>query len=287
MASHDDMPHVTIPLAAVAWMLLAALGFAAMGTAVKAVSDDVEPVEVVFWRSVVSLVVALFAGRQAGADLWGVNRRAHVVRGLTGVGAMICYFTAITRLPVLGDAVLLTYLSPLLVASISRSALGEVPPPRVWAALLLGLVGVAIVVGPQGRLDPVGVAAGLSAAVLAAGAYTSVRVLTRTDSSHTIVLWFSAICVAVTSLGFLDGGADLSRRTVLLLGAIGGIGTLAQYALTRAYAQAEAARVSVFAYATPVFAYLLGLALLAEVPPVTSLVGAAVVVLAGVLAARP
>ncbi len=267
-------------------MLLAALCFAALGTAVKAVSGAVDPIEVVFWRSAVSLVLAALVGWRAGADLRGVNHRGHLVRGLTGVGAMICYFTAISRLPVTGDAVLLTYLSPLLVASLSRRALGEVPPARVWFALVVGLLGVAIVVGPQGHLDPLGVAAGLMAALLSASAYVSVRVLTRTDQSHTIVVWFSAISMAIAALGFLDGAAPLTPRTAALLLAVGGFGVVAQHALTRAYAAAEAARVSVFAYATPVLAYLLGLALLAEVPPLTSVLGAGVVVLAGILAAR-
>lgn len=263
-----------------AWMLCAALGFASMGVLVKAVSDEIAVVEIVFWRSLVALVVAGALGRGAGARLAGTNRRMLVGRGVVGVGSMLLYFTAIDLLPV-GDAVLLTYLSPLFVASFSRRALGEQPSGRVWASLGLGLLGVIVVVGPEGSLDPLGVASALLGAVLAAAAYVSVRLLTRTDDDHTIVAWFSGVAMVVTSVGFLDGWTPPIGRIGAGVLAIGLVGTGAQYALTRAYATSEAARVSVYAYATPVLAYILGLLALGEVPGPRSIAGALIVVLAG------
>lgn len=265
------------------WMLVAAAGFASMGVLVKAISDRVDAGEIVFWRGLVSLVPALLIAWWTGARLGGVNRRMHLVRGVVGVASMIAYFSAIHRLPV-GDAVLLTYLSPLFVASFSRRVLGERPPQRVWISLGVGLLGVAVVVGPEGGLDPVGVGLGLLAAVLAAAAYVSVALLTRTDDTPTIVAWFSATSVVVTSGSFLDGYTAPVGSIGAALLAIGAIGFAAQYALTRAYATTEAARVAVVAYATPVIAYVLGLAALGEVPPWTSIVGAGLVVAAGVAA---
>jgi drug/metabolite transporter (DMT)-like permease len=153
----------------------------------------------------------------------------------------------------------------------------------VWGALLLGFAGVALVVGPTGSWEPIGVvAAGLSA-VCAACAYVAVSILTRTDTTASVVFWFSVWCVVWTAPGLLHGGA--TEVPWHLIG-IGVFGTGGQWALTQAYASAPASRVAVFAYATPLFAYLLGAVRLGEVPPPRTVVGALVVVLAGALATR-
>lgn len=132
-----------------------------------------------------------------------------------------------------------------------------------------------------------GVGLALLAAFFAADAYLAIRVLTRTDHPLAIVFWFSAIGALGGAVGYLDGAAPLSSRALAELVAIGLTGTLAQWAMTEAYASAPAAQVAVFSYATPVLAYLSGAFWLGEAPPWTSLVGAAVVVFAGWIAARP
>ncbi|MEQ1569055.1 MAG: EamA family transporter, partial [Myxococcota bacterium] len=100
-------------------MLVASAMFAGMGALVKHTAAlGVPPLEIVAWRSAITGVcVGVWAWR-AGVPLRPVNARMQLVRGLVGVCSMGLYFTAIARLP-LGDAVLLTYLSPLLVGAMS------------------------------------------------------------------------------------------------------------------------------------------------------------------------
>jgi drug/metabolite transporter (DMT)-like permease len=239
----------------------------------------------VFWRSLASAVLLLPIVLSRPAEFRPREPGMHFVRGAIGVGSMACYFTAIHRLP-LGDAVLLTYLSPVLVALVSRRALGETPPRAVWAALVLGIAGVALVVGPRGELDPIGVLAALASAALSAAAMVSLRVLTRTDSSVSIVFWFGVVGAALASVSLLDGVGPMPAGAWMLLAALALFGTLAQWLLTQAYASADAARVSIYGYATPVFAYVCGLLALREVPPLTSLAGTVLVALAGGLVSR-
>src|SRR5262245_58132214 len=105
-------------------MLAASAGFALMGTVVKAVPDSIAVWELVFFRSLASAVLLLPLVAARPTDFRPHNPVMHAVRGIVGIGSMGCYFTAIDRLP-LGDAVLLTYLSPIIVATVSRRALGE------------------------------------------------------------------------------------------------------------------------------------------------------------------
>ena len=68
------------------------------------------------------------------------------------------------------------------------------------------------------------------------------------------------------------------------LAAVGLCAAFAQLLMTKAYAVSDAARVSVFAYATPVLAYVLGRAVLAEAIGVRGAVGCSLLALAGLLA---
>jgi len=95
-----------------------------------------------------------------------------VVHGVVGVAAMQwTYFVAIDRLPV-GLALLLEFQAPILVALWARFVQHERVRARIWAGLALawGGLGVATGVwrGTGAGLDPVGVLAGLGAAVCVA-----------------------------------------------------------------------------------------------------------------------
>ncbi len=263
------------------WMLTASVCFAGLGVLVKLTAPVVGAPQVAFWRGLMSMLLVPFIARATGGTLAIHNVRAHLARGVFGLIAMLLYFTAIERLPFLGDAVVITFLSPMLVAGIARPILGERASARVWAALLLGFVGVALVVGPTGSWETVGLLAAGGSAVFAACAYVAVSVVTRTDTTASVVFWFSVWCVVWTAPSLLHGGAT---EVPLRLIGVGVLGTAGQWSLTQAYGSAPASRVAVFAYATPVFAYLLGAFQLGEIPPPRTAVGALVVVLAGALA---
>lgn len=91
--------------------------------------------------------------------------------GLLGVaGAQTMYFVAVSRLPV-GIAMLLEFTSPLLVALWIRFVRGTALPAKAWAGTAVALLGLAMVaqVWDGLRLDVLGVLAGITAAMCAAG----------------------------------------------------------------------------------------------------------------------
>lgn len=94
--------------------------------------------------------------------------------GLTGFFLVpMLYFVAIDRLPV-GIGLLFEYTAPLLVALWARFGRHQRVRSRLWAGIALALAGLACVAQVWGggrALDPIGVAAGLGAAVLLAVYY--------------------------------------------------------------------------------------------------------------------
>jgi drug/metabolite transporter (DMT)-like permease len=210
-----------------------------------------------------------------------------VLRGVTGTGSMACYFLAISRLP-LGDAVMISYASPIVVALLSPWILGERPVPGLWGALGLGFAGVALVAGPRFEGDALGVGAALATAVFAGLAYIYVRESARTERSDTIVFWFCGIGSMITAPTLWPSPTIPSVSGQLALLGVGLLGLLAQLAMTRAYALGDAATISLYSYLTPVFAAGLAALTLGEPVGWRTIAGTALVAAAGAWASsRP
>ena len=131
----------------------------------------------------------------------------------------------------------------------------------------------------------VGVLSGLASALLSAFAYLGVRRLSRTDPAPTVVLWYSVVAMLVAALS-LPGHwiTPVGGKLWLGLAGVGGFAGLAQLLMTEAYAAAGAAEISVYSYATPVLAYLLGNLFLKESPGWSGIAGTTLLVLAGLTA---
>ncbi|MFN7973113.1 MAG: DMT family transporter [Acidobacteriota bacterium] len=145
---------------------------------------------------------------------------------------------------------------------------------------------MACVAGPFGEVRGKGVAVALASAFLSAFAYVSVKHLARTDPPETIVVWFSAWATLIAGALALPALVVPDRRQLAWLVVTGVAAGCAQLLMTRAYAAGDAARISVYGYATPVVAYALGQIVLRERPGLLGIAGTALVVAAGILVSR-
>ena len=149
------------------------------------------------------------------------------VYGVAGVGLVqVSYFVAIERLPI-GLALLLEYLAPLLVALTARFVLRERVSALLWPALGLTLGGLALALqltgGGEG-LDPLGVGAGLVAAVSFATYFLlGERIVRHRDPLSTTFWGFAIPAVLATAISPWWGTvAAASRVSVELPDALGG-----------------------------------------------------------------
>jgi drug/metabolite transporter (DMT)-like permease len=156
----------------------------------------------------------------------------------------------------------------------------------------LGLTGVLIVLSPRltilsgeasGHREAFGAMLVLGGAVFAALAQVFVRKLVMTENTSAIVFWFSltATLLSLTTLPFgwvIPTGIEAA--TLVGGGLLGGVG---QILLTSSYREADASLVAPFDYASMLFALLIGYFVFAEVPTWTMLLGAAIVITAGIL----
>jgi drug/metabolite transporter (DMT)-like permease len=279
------MPHET-PNRAPILLLGSSLLFASASVAVKLVSPSVTNEMVVFFRSFFGLCAVIpWLLRDGWPSVRTRYLRQHVTRALAGLAAMYCFFYAIGHLP-LGEAMLLNYSSPLFIPFIARLWLREPLPKDFGWAVGTGFVGIALILKPgSGFFSPAAVI-GLLSSALTATAMVSIRGLTRYEPTLRIVFYFGVVCSVASAPGLFWGWRPLSPDVLVLLAAVGLLATCGQVLLTRAYSLAPAARIGPFTYSTVLFAALFGWLVWGEVPDRLSIVGAALVCAAGVLAIR-
>ncbi|WP_299208776.1 DMT family transporter [uncultured Tateyamaria sp.] len=227
--------------------------------------------------------VITIAARKAGGVRAAAQTRQPVVQGLRGLllAAEICVM--VTAFTVLGlvesHAVFAAY--PLLVAALSGPILGEHVGWRRWAAIGVGFIGVLFILKPGlGVFDPAAVIP-LASAIMFAVYGLLTRYVARDDSTATSFFWTGTTgAVAMTCVGvwFWEPmtGPDWGWMGALCL-----TGALGHWLLIRTYEVAEASAVQPFAYFQMVFAALVGITVFGEVLEINVIVGAAIIVAAG------
>lgn len=284
---------VTDPLRGILLKVLSVCFFVVMATQLKA-TQTVPPGQMVFFRSSFALlpVLAWLAWQGRLGTAFSTKRPVgHVVRGLVGVASMGLGFFALTRLP-LPEATAIGYASPLIIVMLSALLLKERVQIFRWTTVLVGLVGVMIILWPRLTLfsseaglsdgEAVGALAAVAAAVLSAFAMLQVRTLVQTERSETIVIYFF-ISASILSLMTVPFGWvwPTPQQTALLIGA-GFAGGMGQLLLTSCYRYADMSVIAPFEYVSLLLTIAIGYLLFAEVPTVPMLVGATIIVAAGI-----
>ncbi|MFW5760678.1 MAG: EamA family transporter, partial [Cyclobacteriaceae bacterium] len=96
------------------YMLLATFVFSSMNVCVKLV-PHLPPVEIVFFRSLISLVLSYSFLKSQKEFSWGNNKLNLIMRGIFGAIALILYFKTLQHIP-LASAVTIQFLAPIFTA---------------------------------------------------------------------------------------------------------------------------------------------------------------------------
>ncbi|MCB5199290.1 DMT family transporter [Loktanella sp. TSTF-M6] len=279
------------PLHGIAFKILSVCLFVAMSALIKAASDQVPPGQAVFFRSLCALPVILgwLAMRHELRTGWrSANPMGHVWRGLVGTTAMGLGFAGLGLLP-LPEVTAIGYAAPMLVVVFAAMFLNEQVGKFRLTAVAVGMAGVLIVLSPRlsigasaSTAETLGAVLVLMGAICAALAQVFVRKLVATESTAAIVFWFSVTATCLSLLTLPWGWAVPSADRLALLIVAGLLGGLGQIFLTSSYRYAEASLVAPFDYTSMLLALIVGYVFFDEVPTGTMLIGAAIVIAAGI-----
>lgn len=269
-----------------AWMLCASFLFAGMGLFVKLGSTKLNAAELLFYRSLLGLVIAYVVARTAKVSLKTPHWRKHAVRGLIGFAAMMALFSAIARLP-LATAMTLNYTSPIFLTVIAlildRNRMRWVG----YLAIASGFFGVVLLLRPTvyGN-DWIGEAFGLGSGLLAGFAIYHMRQLGKMgESPARIVFYFMLICTICAAAWLaVSGISAISWTTLGWIVGVASFGTGGQLAMTRAYSVSHSVAVSSLAYSTVLFTCVFGVAYFGDSLDATAWIGVALIVFGGIFA---
>ena len=265
------------------YMLISATGFALMASSVKQVSTMGIPVlEIVAARALVSLILSYLDIKRKRIPVWGKNRMLLLARGVAGVSALICVYSAVTILP-LAEANILQHLHPVFTVLLAMCFLQERIQKSTIICILLCLSGLVVTVKPglfaaQTELPLYGVILGLAGAMMSAAAYIIVKKLSRLEDGSVIVFYFPLVALPVSV--FLLGSDFVmpGPEALMLLLSVGIFTQIGQIFLTKAMQVEAASKVTAYSYVQVVIAIILGWLFFGEMPSLWTLTGGAMII---------
>jgi drug/metabolite transporter (DMT)-like permease len=280
-------------LRAIGLKILSALLFAVMSALVRMMGQIVPVGEVVFFRSLFAIipVVVIYAWRR---ELRGAvyTRRplGQLGRGGLSVLGMFSNFSALARLP-LADATAISFAAPLMTVALAAVVLKERVRVYRWSAVAVGFVGVIVMLVPHldiGRYAGVataGATIGASFAVIGAfcnaGTVIQTRRLAQSETTSSIVFYFSLICAMAGAVTLPFAWVTPSTGGFAALVVMGVLGGLAHIFQTESYRFATASAIAPFDYTAMLWSFLLGYWMFNEVPTALVFIGAAIVACSG------
>jgi drug/metabolite transporter (DMT)-like permease len=269
-------------------MLIAVAMFSFMDTTMKLLSAHYPATQVTAMRALSSLplLCGYMLYRGAFTGIFKVRWPMHLFRSALGVGMLTMFAFGLSMLS-LAEAYSIFFIAPALITALSVFVLKEKVGKGQWVAIVVGLVGVIVVLRPEGTgfLSIGGLAILASAACYATTAIVS-RVLARTDSNESMMFWYLILMSA--------GGLSMSAQHwvpvraedgwVLLALALSGF--FGQLAITRAFSSGKASVVAPFEYTALAWGVAIDWLLWQVLPDGYTLLGASIIIGSGIYLVR-
>jgi len=262
---------------------LAAFGvFATHDVIVKILGGDYAPFQIIFFSALLSFPLAtlmLIRDAEPGTLLpshpWWLALRT-VASVITGVAA----FYAFSVLP-LAQTYAILFAAPLIITVIAIPILGEVVRIRRWAAVIVGLVGVIVVLRPGGAELGLGHAAALTAAIGGAVASVVVRKIGADERAVVLLLYPLLANVVVMGVALIWIYEPMPVEDLGLMVLISLLGWSGARLIVSAYNTAEAAIVAPMQYSQIIWATIYGYFFFGETLDAATAIGTSIIIASG------
>lgn len=268
-------------------MLAAVAAFAGMDTSMKLLSADYPPLQVSALRGLSSLpfVLVWVMSTKGLASIRPVRWGLHLLRGALGIAMIVGFVYGLARLP-LSSTYAITFIAPLLVTALAVPLLGEQVGPRRWAAIGLGMFGVLVILRPGGDVFSLAGLSVLLATFCWAASAITVRVLTRSDTSQSMVVWMLVLLGFGAGVMAWPSWVPIERSDWAIVAMLGAFGACGQILLTEAFRLGEASRIAPLEYTALLWSLGIDLALWGVLPDVVTWLGAAIIIASGLYLIR-
>lgn len=261
-------------------MLLAGIFFAMMNVSVKYI-PHIPAIEIVWFRSIFSLVFTVLVLRKKEIPIFGNDKPSLITRGIVGSISLIFFFYTLQRIP-LASAVTLQYLSPIFTTLLGIFILREKVRPIQFFYFTMAFSGALIIQGFDSRVDLLSALMGLISSLASGVAYNMIRKLKTSEHPLVIVFYFPLVTLPIASVIMIFDWVTPQGWDWLVLLWIGFCTQNAQYFMTKAYQTGNLSRISSLSYMGVLYSLIFGFFLFGETFPFSSYFGMALV-LVGIL----
>lgn len=267
----------------VAYAISTAFMIAVMNVLAKLLSEhNFHAAEIVFYRNLFGIFIigAIALGWSKSTRLFKTKRpKDHLLRGILGTAGVAFIFAAYAYLPLTTGTVLI-FTSSLMIPVLGSIFLKENVSIYRWTAVISGFIGILIMTGFAGEMNPVGVACGLVGAFLNACVMVSLRSLAKTEHPLTTSFYFMVTGLILTAplMPFLAGG-HLGEDIWPYLFALAIFGSFSHITKNAIYLHLPAALAAPFPYTALVWAALFDFTIWGYIPEWSIIAGGAIVII--------
>ena len=248
-----------------------------MGAGVKFLSDDLHPIIICFYRSLMGLIlITPFVARNNFKALHTKNMRLQIFRASINIISMICWFSAIGMMH-FEKATALGFTTPLFTTVLAVVVLGEVIRFHRTAALLLGFIGIIIIIRPGYVPFEFGTILMLVASFSFSFVLIFVKKLSATDSSITIIFYHLLYMTPIFFILSLFYWENINLNQLIIFTLMGASGLLSHWCLAQAFKMSDTTFVMPLQFTKLIWASLIGLFLFAEQPDIWTWVGGVII----------
>lgn len=237
-------------------MLFATLFFSLMNVAVKLL-PHIPAVEIVFFRSLVSLILSLGILKAARIPVWGKNYKLLILRGASGAIALILYFRLIQEIP-LASATTILFLSPVFASILGIFFVKEEVRPIQWFFFLISFIGIVMVKGFDTRIGLIYLFLGFSSSLFSGVAFNCIRKLNTSEHPLVIIFYFPLVTLPITGIWSYFNWVMPHGYDWLILLMVGILTQIAQYFMTLSFQNEEISKVASLRYLGIIYALIFG-----------------------------
>lgn len=275
------------PWRGILYLIAALLFFSCSDAASKYLAASMSTVQVTWLRFVIfALVMVPATWIAGGAAAFRSSRPGlQVLRSFSVLASALLFVAALRYLP-MAEATAMAFVSPIFVTALSIPFLGETVGVRRWAAVVVGLMGVLVVVRPGTDAFEAAALLPLLSAFSWAVALIVTRKMSDADSPLTTLLYAAVIGFAATSVLVPFSWTPMGPLEIALGAVTGLTAAIAQGLIVLAFRQAGASLLAPFFYTQLIWSAGLGYLIFAHLPDRWTYAGAAIIAASGLYTAH-
>jgi drug/metabolite transporter (DMT)-like permease len=270
------------------WIIVATFFFSLMGSFVKLGATHFSSVELVFYRSFISLLFLLIYVVISQKEIKTPHLRKQIDRGVVGFLSLAFFFYAIAHLN-LGSAMTLNYTSPIFLGFFLPLISHQKIKKSILLCTITGFIGTLFILDPHGEWQSwfaglIGLISGIGAAL----AYIHVIQLSKLNEPDWRTVFYFTL-VSTLGSGLWISFTDYQRLIwddVWILIPLGLSATIAQIAMTRAYRLGNSLVIGALSYLTIVFSGVISLLYFNETMRMEDVLGAILIIASGAIASN-